>query len=394
MELIEGVVRHYDWGDDTFIPKMLGKTPDGTPYAELWFGAHPSAPSQLVDSGVSLQQAVQADPTGVLGAAGGEQTGFPFLAKVLAATQNLSIQVHPDPDQARKGFAAENDAGVPLDAPDRTYRDPFDKPELICAVTPFSAKCGLRPVERTLALLDQLSVPSLDPITRRLSAGSPPADRLRSVIKHLFEMEPDQVADMVEATVTAAATADPDGPFARELAWTERLATAHPGDVGNIVALLLNHVELQPGQALFLGAGNMHSYLEGVAIEVMAPSDNVVRGGLTSKHIDTSELLALLDTTPIAPAVQTPAGPIHAYDVKGDVFGLTRLDLDQADPGLLAESTLRGPGVLICTHGTAMIAGADQTLQVDHGQTAFVRASDGGVSVTGTGTVHWANSGG
>lgn len=399
MEPIEGVVRHYHWGDTTFIPRLLGIPPDGTPYAELWFGAHPSAPSRLAETGLPLDDAVSADPVGLTGhPPDPSRPPFPFLAKVLAAAGPLSIQVHPDAAQAREGFAAENAAGIALDAADRTYRDPYPKPELICAVTPFTAKCGLRPVEETLRLLSVLDAASdtagaLDRLRATLAAPEPPTSSLATVVRQLFELSSADVTALVDVVVAAAANVDPHGPFADEMVWTGRLAEAYPGDIGVVVALLLNHVELQPGQALYLGAGNLHSYLGGAAVEVMAPSDNVVRGGLTSKHIDTDELLALVDPTPIRPPVQVPDGPVHRYEVAGDAFGLVRLDLDAAPDQTLRALALLGPAVLIATGGHATLHGPDRTLRIGQGQAAFVRANDGPVRVDGGGTVHWADAG-
>ncbi len=385
MEPLIGAVRKYHWGDTTYIPTLLGLPVDGTPYAELWFGAHPSDPSWLPDSEVDLREAARADANGVLGTG---RTALPFLAKVLAAGGPLSIQVHPNPQQAEEGFRSENAAGIPLDAPERTYADPFGKPELICALTPFSAKCGLRPIPQTLELLEALGVAALTPLAQALTGEQPASDRLRTAISLLFGLDTDTVTQMVAATVAAAASSAPNSVFAEELRWTVQLNATYPGDIGVIVALLLNHVRLQPGQALYLGAGNMHSYLQGVGIEVMSPSDNVVRGGLTSKHINTGELLRLLDTTPDSPDVQIPTDGIHCYAIGDDAFGLARIQLDQ-----VGAVTLRGPGVLIMAEGAGQVEQGEDTLGVARGQAVFVRADDPQVGLSGTGTAHWAHGG-
>ncbi len=392
MEGLEGVDRRYAWGDPRFIPDLLGLPADGTPFAELWFGAHPSAPSTLQDSGVTLDRAVRADPGAVLG----QGTVFPFLAKVLAAAEPLSIQVHPDADQAREGHEREDAKGIALDAADRTYRDPFPKPELICALTPFSAKCGLRRVTDTLELLALLDVEALDPL-RAILAGPPgtgtaegeDAGRLREAIRWLFtDVDADAATDMVDALSTAAATAADAGRFQAVLSWTVRLARTYPGDVGVIVSLLLNHVELAPGQALYMGAGHLHSYLSGAAVEIMAPSDNVVRGGLTRKHVDTAELLRVLDASPMQPVVQDPSGPLHRYVVPDEAFGLTRVE-----PGPTPLTLGEGPGVLLMVEGEATVAAGGDTRGVARGSALFVPAEDGPVTLTGTGLAFWADGG-
>lgn len=385
MERLIGAVRKYHWGDTTYIPTMLGLPVDGTPYAELWFGAHPSDPSWLPHSEVDLREAARADPDGVVGPG---RSALPFLAKVLAAGGPLSIQVHPNPQQAEAGFRSENAAGVPLDAPERTYTDPFGKPEVICAVTPFSAKCGLRPIPQTLTLLEELDLAALTPLSQALTGDQPASDRLRAAISLLFRVDAETVSAMVADTVAAAASSAPTSAFAEELRWTVQLNDTYPGDIGVIVALLLNHVRLQPGQALYLGAGNMHSYLEGVGIEVMSPSDNVVRGGLTSKHIATGELLRLLDTRPGSVDVQVPAAGVHCYAVGDDAFGLARIQLGQ-----VAAVTLQGPGVLIMTEGDGTLQERQETIAVSRGQAVFVRADDAQVRLSGTGTAHWAHGG-
>ncbi|WP_370324619.1 mannose-6-phosphate isomerase, class I [Euzebya sp.] len=388
MERLEGEIRHYHWGDPSAIPELLGRHADGRPHAELWFGAHPGGPSRLVDAGTTLDDAVAADPEGILGPDGGDD--FPLLAKVLAAGGPLSLQVHPDAVQARAGFEREEAAGIPRDAPERTYRDPHPKPEIVCALTPFSAKCGLRAPDRTAVLLGCLRVEGLGPLVDVLSGPGDPAARLGGAVEWLFALDPEAVADLVDEVTRAAAVVAVSG-FEDELAWTGRLAAAYPGDVGVVVALLLNHVVLQPGQALHLGAGNLHSYLEGVAVEVMAPSDNVVRGGLTSKHVDVDELRRLLDTAPMTPDVQSPSGPVHAYRVDSGAFGLTRAVLDGD-----GHVGVTGPGIALVTEGCAQLRGGeprrgDRTVDLTRGQAALVRADDDGVTLAGEGVVHWAH---
>jgi mannose-6-phosphate isomerase len=314
---------------------------------------------------------------------------FPLLLKVLAAAAPLSIQVHPDADQARAGFARETAAGIPLDAAQRTYRDPFPKPELICALTPFSAKCGLRPIRATLEVLAALDTPVLDGLVRVLDVQTvSEPDRLRRAIRWLFDCNPEVATAVVDAVATAAAKVPDDHPHTGELRWTVQLAQAHPGDIGVAVALLLNHVELAPGQALFLGAGNMHCYLQGVAVEVMAPSDNVVRGGLTGKHIDIDELLVLLDPRPVVPVVQQHTASVHAYDIPDSGFGLTRIDLAAAK----SPVELIGPGILLVVEGEGTATGVDTAIPVARGQALLITAADGDVALSGSGVAFWSHA--
>ncbi|RMH76263.1 MAG: mannose-6-phosphate isomerase, class I, partial [Actinomyces sp.] len=300
---LDGVVRHYDWGSPEAIPRLCGLAPDGRPWAELWLGAHPSAPAAVGPGRTPLDRLVAADPQGQLGPVVAERFGtLPFLLKVLAAARPLSLQAHPTLDQARRGFAREEAAGIPVDAPHRSYRDRSHKPELICALTTFDALCGFRHPVRTLALLDELATGALDPVRAAL-ADSPDAVGLSRVLRHLLELDAAEAATLVESVVAACAAAD-GSEFARERRTALRLAELYPGDAGVVTSLLLNRVTLRPGQALFLGAGNLHAYLGGVGVEIMANSDNVLRGGLTTKHVDVPALLEVVDTSPLEPEVQ------------------------------------------------------------------------------------------
>ncbi|WP_347756287.1 mannose-6-phosphate isomerase, class I [Agrococcus sp. ProA11] len=274
--------RDYAWGSRTLLADYLGREPSGGPEAELWLGAHPGCPSRVTageQAGMDLGAAIEA--------AGGRQPSM--LLKVLAAAEPLSLQVHPDAARARAGFEREDAAGVARDAPHRNYRDPFAKPELIVAVTPFEALSGFRPVDDAERVFDGLA--ALDarcaPVAERVRAGGGLAWLLSG-------------APEVAPAVRAAADRIDDiaATLPGEADTIRRLALAHPGDPGILVALLLNRLSLAPGEALYLPAGNLHAYLEGLGIELMGPSDNVLRGGLTPKHVDVPELLAVVDTTP------------------------------------------------------------------------------------------------
>ena len=343
-----GVPRDYAWGSTSAIQQLLGLPEDGRPIAELWFGAHPDDPSPVPGGSGALDALIDSDPDGLLGAPTVERFGprLPYLVKVLAASQALSIQVHPTREQAAEGFAREDAAGIPRDAADRNYRDANHKPELLCALTPFDALCGFRPVAATLALLAELDVPELDFVADLLRGDDPLRAAFTALLSH---EDPEPVVAAVARRVADAA----DGPL-----YAARLAAGDaPGDVGVLLTLLLNYVRLEPGEAIYLGAGNVHAYLRGMGVEIMANSDNVLRCGLTPKHVDVPELLKITDFSPLAEPRWTTVG--HRFDAPVPDFALTALDIDEPvgldDPG---------PCIVLCT--SAQIAVGDVAVPAGH----------------------------
>ncbi|WP_171163102.1 mannose-6-phosphate isomerase, class I [Streptomyces sp. I05A-00742] len=381
MDRLANTVRPYAWGSTTAIPGLLGTPVTGEPQAELWMGAHPGAPSR-VDRGDGprpLTEVIAADPEGELGATTVRAFGprLPFLVKLLAAASPLSLQVHPDGAAAEAGFAAEEALGIPLDAPHRNYKDPHHKPELLCALTVFDGLCGFRDPVRTADLFAALGVDELKPYVDLLHAH-PEADALREVLTAVLTAEPGAMA----ATVSRAAAAcdrlaAQDGPYRDDCAAYAFLARHYPGDPGVIAAMLLNHVRLQPGEALYLGAGVPHAYLDGLGVEVMGSSDNVLRCGLTPKHVDVPELLRVVRFEPTVPAVLRPeAGPDEAevYATPADDFRLSRYVRAVGTPPRLLDA--RAPQILLCTAGTAHLRGDDGELELSRGESAFVRAGE------------------
>lgn len=380
MDLLASAVQDYGWGDPSFIPDLQQRTPTGKPEAELWMGAHPKAPSRLRSAGIGLDEHIAND----LGASLGSAASFgqlPFLKKVLAAAQPLSIQTHPNLARAQAGFARENEAGVPVDSPTRTYRDANHKPELICALTPFDAKCGFRPVDQSRELVACLDSPGVAPLAERLAQEGTDADVLADVLQWLLTLESEDAARLTGAVVHAATTAG-DGPWLTEIMWTHRLQALYPGDPGVVVALLLNHFTLEPGEALFLDAGVLHAYVQGAGIEIMANSDNVIRGGLTPKHVDVAELSAVVDTTPIDPPVQRPTSDAHTFDSPVSEFSLTRLVVNE---GYTAGSS--GPEILIATSGGFQLSCGNRAFGIEAGTPVWVDACDGEWTVEGHGTL-------
>jgi mannose-6-phosphate isomerase len=375
VELLDCTVMPYAWGSRTAIAELRGRpSPAPGPEAELWMGAHAMAPSRVAATGRSLAEVIAADPRGQLGAAAVSAFGdrLPFLLKVLAAAEPLSIQAHPTEEQARAGFEEEERRGVPRDAPRRNYRDPSHKPELLCALTPFEALCGFRDVAETARLFDELAVPALDEALAPLRAGGDLGETFRRVMTTLD-------AAAVEQTVAACAR---PGGFARERAMALSLARLYPGDVGVVSALLLNLLHLEPGEAIYLGAGNLHAYLGGVGVEIMASSDNVLRGGLTPKHVDVPELMRVLrfEAGPIAPLRARRVDAVEeVYDTPAREFRLSRVTAP-------AERAVRGPEILLCTAGDVRVD--DRPLP--RGGAAFVPASAGRWRLSGEGTVYRA----
>ena len=376
---LTNTVRPYPWGSHTVIPELLGEPcPSEQPCAELWMGAHPGGPSVLSD-GTPLDKAITADPDALLGPAVLERFGarLPFLMKVLAADSPLSLQAHPSTPQAQAGFEAEEKAGIPRDDPTRTFKDPYHKPELLLALTTFEALCGFRPVEESLHCLAKLQVPELKPTIAALARGG-----LRAAIPQLLALSGRRRAVLVETVAEAAgrfvAAADPE--FINTYRWAVSLAGAYPGDPGVVISLMCNHLKLAPGEAVFLPAGNLHAYLSGAGVEVMASSDNVLRGGLTTKHVDLAALLEVLDFTdrkvPVLHPVLGPGG--LRYPVPVDDFDLTRVQLE-GQSGSLATS---GPQIVLCTEGAAVLASPDGEVPLRPGQSAFVPA---GAPVTASG---------
>lgn len=408
MHVVTGQVQHYDWGTIAEIPRLLGVESDGCPWAEYWLGAHPKAPSLLADDcdingadradgGQPLDRWLAEHPD-QLGQASREVFGdrLSFLLKILSAEQPLSIQAHPSRTQAQLGFAQENAAGVPIDDPRRLYRDDWPKPEMIVALTEFHALYGFRdPHEsrRMLTVFDAvdgfpgLVAPLEDPgsegIAAVLTSCLQPDEQNRRVIAGMIAA----AHDLVQGHDPASMQED-----APQLARTAvELDRAHPGDPSILAALLMNRVHLRPGESLFLGAGTMHAYLHGTGIEIMASSDNVLRGGLTSKHIDVPALLAHADLTATCVQPECPRqlpGGLQHYRTPFPEFTLWRLgervetDLPATGLGRILL-VLDGRMSLITSAGVTSTDTSAEVTQVRAGQAVWISAGQQ-VHVTGS----------
>jgi mannose-6-phosphate isomerase len=382
-------VRTYAWGSRTAIAEFTGRpSPTPHPEAELWFGAHPGDPAWLQDEDgeISLLDAVRADPEGQLGAATANRFGdtLPFLVKVLAADEPLSLQAHPSAEQAEEGYAREDRLEIPVSAPMRNYRDRSHKPELIVALDQFEALAGFRPVARTIELMQALAVPALDPYVNLLSGQSEP-DGLRALFTTWITAPQPHLDELVPAVLDGAIDYVRAGhkEFADESRTVLELGERYPGDAGVLAALLLNRITLQPGEGIYLPAGNLHAYLRGVGVEVMANSDNVLRGGLTPKHVDVPELLRVLDFTPTPDLVLRPetgrGGMELVYRTPAPEFAVSVLELGGEHVGHEVDAPAHrdGPQVLLCTEGSITVHAKANTLTMTRGAAAWVAADDG-----------------
>ncbi len=357
---LQTIIRGYPWGSHEFIAKVQGRiAPTDEPEAELWIGAHPDSPS-TVDS-QPLDKLIDASPEQSLGERTVQRFGprLPYLMKLLAAQQPLSVQAHPDSAQARAGYMAEEAAGIPKGSPERSYADPFHKPELLVALEDFDALCGFRPLGEAADVLGALGIPELDPVVRMLSAGD-----LRGSLGTLLSLKR-EVVERVAAHDPLAA----------------RLARFHPGDPGVVVALLLNRRMLRAGEAVWMPARTLHAYIEGAGVEIMAASDNVLRGGLTRKHVDVPELLRVLNfepcQVPVISAEPVAAGVV-TWPVPVPDFRLYRVVVNGA-PVTLDPA---GPRTVLCLTGPASVRDNDGAVTLSGGEPAFGHAGSGPLTFT------------
>jgi len=358
-------------------------------------GAHPSAPSGLERAGrhTTLDAVIAADPVNELGAACADRFGgrLPFLLKVLAAEQALSIQVHPSRQQAEAGFRAENERGQAAGDKTRNYVDDWPKPEILCALTPFEVLAGMRTATDAAALLRGLEVTDLEPVATGLADATGPEALTRALTHILTWPALGRAALVAEVTTACGKLADGAGPYAAACAAAVRLAAEHPGDLGVAASLLLRHTVLQPGQAVFLPAGGLHSYLHGTGIELLANSDNVVRAGLTAKHIDVPELLRLTDPAVSVPVIAPRAlgDGVSVYDSPAPEFRLYRAELGTGAVTLPGE----GARLVLCTEGTVTLRADGGALKAGRGESCFVSAADGAVAAAGPAVIFLATSG-
>jgi mannose-6-phosphate isomerase len=374
---ISNTPRNYPWGSTTAIARVRGVAPSGHPEAELWLGDHPGSPALVEATGEPLIDWGEKNPDRF----GGRP--LPFLMKLLAAESPLSIQAHPNREQAERGWDRENDREIPLDSPQRNYRDRNHKPEVIIALTEFAALCGFRPAAERNHILDFLESSGVEAV----HTFRPLCDRgLDAAVEWLLRREPGADEFLAALTRLDALSGDTDVDDAVRVA--AALAGQFPGDPGSALSLLLNHVVLQPGEALFLPAGNIHAYLSGTGIEVMAASDNVLRGGLTTKHVDVAELLDIVDFRELdEPRLQPDvSGSMRTFDPGLDDFVVTEIVAGGSVP-----VSLHGPCVAFITDGNLTLTG-DTELRAVQGDALFIEAGETLTRVDGAGTIFLAHS--
>lgn len=401
MFVLSNAVRDYAWGSTDALASFLGRPPDGGPQAELWIGAHPGDPSRLPD-GTRLDDAIRAEPQAMLGervaAAFGDR--LPYLMKVLSVNEPLSLQVHPESERALEGYARQEELGIPLDAPERSYPDPWHKPELLFAISRFEGLAGFRDVERTTDILRLLDVAWADDLAGRLSC-EPVAAGLREIVTETLALSGEELDVLLRSVGRAARLAESRGrreavsrrapgsdhdavelEAVRAFGMLGRLARRYPRDPGVLVSLLLNHVVLAPGEAIFVDSGVVHAYTAGFGLEIMASSDNVLRAGLTPKHVDVDDLLAVTDFAPLAPPRPAPAE-------RSD--GAVELAPPVAEFALvvgrppLAGLPDTGPRVLLVLDGEVEVGAGGESQLLGRGTAVFVPHADGPIDVRGPG---------
>lgn len=400
MYTLENTVRDYAWGSKSLLARYLDRAPSGAPEAELWLGAHPGAPSMAKSHNghAKLNDLIAIDPEGLLGGPSRAAFGdvLPFLMKVLAAESPLSLQVHPTRKQAAAGFAAEEASGVPLDSEARNYKDPNHKPEMILALTEFGALCGFRPAPQSAAIFDLLvkafrdagaeAPPVLERTVTALSGPDGPAS-LRAAFVELIHGG-NEVSCAVEAVAGLLRSGVPEGPFAEALATALHLSETYPSDPGVLISLMLNRVSLRPGEAVYLPAGSIHAYLHGLGIEVMASSDNVLRGGLTAKHIDVDELLRTVDFTPLPVPRLSATSPGDGRKVWNPPFEEFQLQEIQQHPGNGGIELPPGsPALILAVAGAGTATAGNECLELRRGDSVFIRADDGPVTLRAAGPI-------
>ncbi|QIK84280.1 mannose-6-phosphate isomerase, class I [Sanguibacter sp. HDW7] len=383
-------VKHYDWGSTTAIPAFLGRPADGRPVAEVWMGAHPSAPSGI--KGRGLDELVAQDPAGLLGERVIERFGprLPYLFKILGASRPLSLQVHPDLAQAAAGFAHDELTGLPAGNPERSYHDDQHKPEMLLALSRFEGLCGFRRPRQVLELLEPLEGELVDTIRCALR-GSPTPDGMRSAFEAVLRARGRIKPEDIEVTVRGCEQQLAQG-FGSQQAYGTVAALAHwyPGDPGAVASLLLNRFTLEPGETVFVGAGVVHAYLAGLGLEVMASSDNVLRAGLTRKKIDVDELLRVVDyadVAPVRPAVVPGAeGRPAVVRAPAQEFALALVEPTRTERGRATYLTQDGPRIVLCTEGTlALRTAAGSEVALTQGESVFVPDSSGRIEARGEG---------
>lgn len=383
---LKNCIQNYAWGSTIAMSELFGfENSEKKPQAELWMGAHPNGCSRLEQTGCSLADYISKNKSLVLGDYTAKRYGeLPFLFKVLAADRPLSIQVHPNKANSERGFERENEQGIALDAAERNYKDPNHKPELVYALTRYKAMNGFRPIAHILSLFEEVYLPTLESELSSLKAA-PTAVGLKTFFTALMTL-PSRRALMILSEVEAAFERSDLSVMAKEaLAYSRSLSEHYSGDIGILAPLILNVVELEPGEAMFLHAETPHAYMEGTALEIMASSDNVLRAGLTPKHIDVPELIANTCFEPIAPK-QLKLAPIEREGRVNFPVPIDDFLFDVIYVGSNAQTLfVRGAEIVFCIEGDIHISSGGTSLLLKAGESVFVPNSAVSYQFYGTG---------
>lgn len=389
MHLLTPRAQNYLWGSRTLIPNLRGDQPSEQPLAELWYGAHPHSPSIVGDvaDGRTLADVIAQDPQAQLGkdVVDAFGTRLPFLLKILAAGEPLSLQAHPSLEQAREGYAAENERGIALSAPNRNYKDDNHKPELLVALSEFHAMAGFRPLAQTQQLFEALSCTDLTHYTSIIDPNGKESDNLRALFTTWITIPYAPRKQLIQSVVDCARTIVQEAQqpkwILEALANVVALNDRYPGDIGVLGAMMLHYIVLQPGEAIYLDAGNLHAYVSGLGVEIMANSDNVLRGGLTTKYVDVPELVKVLKFE----SIDSPETPeVNGnYQVPIDEFSLTHLKVVESDPVKIGEGR---PVIALCVHGSVRVG----ELDLSPTEAVWISAQERDIEVTGDGDLFLA----
>lgn len=393
--LLENTVQEYAWGSYTAIAELLGESsPSDVPQAEMWMGAHPKAPSMVRYDGkiVSLQKIIENHPKGILGETVADKFNnkLPYLLKVLAAARPLSIQAHPSLAQAKEGFKRESEQGISIDAPNRNYKDANHKPECICALTSFWALNGFRKISDIISFMGKICPRSLENILDELR-NQPDSQGPKKFFQALMTLGQKKKKQVIEEAVNNAQKLENKDPV---FEWVIKLYKEYQEDIGVLSPALLNLICLKPGQAMFLFAGELHAYLDGLGIELMANSDNVLRGGLTPKHVDVPEMLKVVNFEERDIKIlqcEEKNNNECIYPSKAEEFILSVISVDSKKN--YTSQTLRSAEILLCTDGQATITDFDnnENISLKKGKSIIVPASTKVYNIKGKAVIYKAS---
>ena len=372
MDLLAPNIQHYHWGDYSFIPELQGRPKGDQPEAELWMGAHPTSPSRTVESDRGLDDIISTEPQNTLGPQAGDfQNELPFIMKILAIREPLSIQVHPNAKQAEEGFTSVQSSLTRA----QSYSSPRGKEEVVCALTETDLKFGFREVNEIHAIIDAAGHSELSWLKESLSEETP-NESLKETIQRILSTDSDTIRSITSTVLSSDMSATVINE--KEMLHFTDLSETYPDDSGLLLFLLMNFVTLEPGDFIYVSPGVTHAYLRGNVVEVTSNSDNVIRCGLTPKYVNAQEFLSIASFVSEQPQIQTPAESLHSYE-SPTPFMLTRLDLNEE-----FETAVNGPEILISTQNNFNITNnKGESIHVEQGQPIWMPYSDISYKITG-----------